>query len=73
VLNLEGNQITELPEAVGKLCRLRGINVAKNRLTAFPEALTKCPLLALVDLSGNMIEGFQAFFNPIILDFLVRT
>ena len=56
VINMEGNQLTELPQDIGRWTCLRGANLARNKLTRFPEGLFDCHNLALLDLSGNLIS-----------------
>uniref|UniRef100_A0A183BW11 Leucine Rich repeat-containing domain protein n=1 Tax=Globodera pallida TaxID=36090 RepID=A0A183BW11_GLOPA len=60
VINLEGNQLTELPSEIGQWHALRGINLANNRLERLPEPLLSCGQLSLLDLSGNSIEDIDA-------------
>ncbi|KAL3075182.1 hypothetical protein niasHS_013405 [Heterodera schachtii] len=60
VINLEGNQLAELPPEIGQWGRLRGINVAHNRLAQFPVPLFSCNALSLLDLSDNPIEDIDA-------------
>jgi hypothetical protein len=52
-LGLGGNELAELPEAVGALVKLTTLEVGRNRLTALPAALHRLPHLTTLDVSCN--------------------
>ena len=54
-LDLIGMGLTELPEALGQLTRLREVNLSHNRLTALPESLGQLTQLQSLDLRGNRL------------------
>ncbi|KAI1699035.1 leucine rich repeat domain-containing protein [Ditylenchus destructor] len=60
VLNVEGNQINEVPEEIGQWSGLKGINLAKNNLSEFPSQILSVKQLALLDLSYNTIQDIDA-------------
>ncbi|KAG1930431.1 leucine-rich repeat-containing protein 20 isoform X2 [Pimephales promelas] len=54
-LDLQGNVLTKLPEAVGDMQHLVNINISKNKLTVFPERLMDVRSLEHISLEGNDI------------------
>ncbi|KAJ8603613.1 hypothetical protein CTAYLR_004843 [Chrysophaeum taylorii] len=55
-LDLEGNQIYELPRTFTRLRRLERLNLAKNRLQALPADIGQCAALERLDLAMNRVE-----------------
>ena len=49
-LYLHGNRLTALPEALGRLTRLRELHLRGNRLATLPEAIGELPELRHLDL-----------------------
>lgn len=54
-LDLQGNVLTKLPDAVGEMEHLTSINLAKNKLSVFPVKLTEIQTLEKINLEGNDI------------------
>lgn len=54
-LDLQGNVLTELPQAVGGMQHLTSINLARNKFSAFPEKLAEISTLETINLEGNSI------------------
>ncbi|XP_063077219.1 leucine-rich repeat-containing protein 20 isoform X2 [Engraulis encrasicolus] len=54
-LDLQGNVLTKLPDAVGGMEHLTSINLARNKLQSFPERLVDIPTLESINLEGNEI------------------
>lgn len=54
-LDLHGNVLTKLPDAVGEMEHLTSINLANNSLSVFPSKLTEISTLERIDLEGNSI------------------
>ncbi|XP_041117032.1 leucine-rich repeat-containing protein 20-like isoform X3 [Polyodon spathula] len=54
-LNVEGNNLTKLPDVIGTMLHLTTINLARNKFTAFPEKLTDIKTLERINLKGNEI------------------
>uniref|UniRef100_A0A0K0DBU7 Leucine-rich repeat domain-containing protein n=1 Tax=Angiostrongylus cantonensis TaxID=6313 RepID=A0A0K0DBU7_ANGCA len=59
IFNMEGNEITEIPEKFEQWTSMKGINAANNRLTAFPNGIYNMKHLAILDLSGNLITDLD--------------
>ncbi|EQC28640.1 hypothetical protein SDRG_13718 [Saprolegnia diclina VS20] len=57
VLNVEGNQILELPPLLGNLVLLRVLNVASNRLTALPDEIGYCAQLLHLHVQHNYLKA----------------
>lgn len=56
-LDLQGNVLTKLPDAVAEMKHLTSINLANNKFPVFPDKLTEIPTLERIDLQGNSITG----------------
>ncbi|KAK9965958.1 hypothetical protein ABG768_005018 [Culter alburnus] len=54
-VDLQGNVLSTLPEAVGNMEHLVSINLSKNKLTVFPERLTDVSSLQHISVEGNQI------------------
>ncbi|XP_039643414.1 leucine-rich repeat-containing protein 20 [Perca fluviatilis] len=54
-LDLQGNVLTKLPDAVGEMEHLTSINLANNSFSIFPEKITEIATLERVNLEGNSI------------------
>ncbi|TDG97905.1 hypothetical protein EPR50_G00213040 [Perca flavescens] len=54
-LDLRGNVLTKLPDAVGEMEHLTSINLANNSFSIFPEKITEIATLERVNLEGNSI------------------
>ena len=54
-LDLSGQKLTEIPEAISKLTNLTRLYLSNNQITEIPEAITKLTNLTQLDLSGNKI------------------
>ncbi|XP_057214587.1 leucine-rich repeat-containing protein 20 isoform X2 [Triplophysa rosa] len=54
-LDVQGNVLTSLPDAVGDVEHLISINLSKNRLAVFPERLTRVKSLQNINVEGNQI------------------
>lgn len=56
-LDLQGNVLTKLPDAVGEMEHLTCINLANNSFSIFPDKLTEIATLERINLEGNSITG----------------
>uniref|UniRef100_A0AAY5ERF1 Leucine rich repeat containing 20 n=1 Tax=Electrophorus electricus TaxID=8005 RepID=A0AAY5ERF1_ELEEL len=56
-LNLQGNRLTKLPDAVGDMEHLISINLSRNCLSVFPQRLTGVRTLQHIRLENNQITG----------------
>ncbi|XP_029383931.1 leucine-rich repeat-containing protein 20 [Echeneis naucrates] len=54
-LDLQGNVLTKLPDAVGEMEHLTSINLANNSFTVFPDKVTEVATLERINLEGNSI------------------
>ncbi|WP_182407308.1 leucine-rich repeat domain-containing protein [Psychrobacter sp. GP33] len=52
-LDIRSNQLTELPESIGKLTRLRRLIVSKNQLDRLPDSIGQLINLECLDISDN--------------------
>ncbi len=53
VLNLSGNLLSELPDDLSRLSKLRVIFCSENRFTQLPEVLSSCVHLEMVGFKGT--------------------
>ncbi|XP_029312377.1 leucine-rich repeat-containing protein 20 [Cottoperca gobio] len=56
-LDLRGNVLTKLPEAVGGMEHLTCINLSYNSFSIFPDKITEIATLERINLEGNSITG----------------
>ena len=73
VLNLSGNALSELPEDLPRLHRLRVIFCSDNAFTRLPEVLGRCEALAMVGFKSNRITEVPAGALPPRLRWLILT
>lgn len=73
VLNLSGNRLSELPDDLGRLRRLRIIFCSDNDFTHLPECLGDCPALEMVGFKANRIDVVPAQALPARLRWLILT
>ena len=65
VLNLSGNSLSELPEDLSRLSKLRVLFCSENRFTQLPEVLSSCVHLEMVGFKANHIrEVAPAAISP---------
>ncbi|MBR7888272.1 protein kinase [Marinomonas sp. A79] len=57
-LILTDNQITDLPDDMGRLTRLQKLALAGNQLQALPDSMVDCKRLELIRLSANQFATF---------------
>jgi hypothetical protein len=56
VLDLSGNSLSELPDDLSRLSKLRVLFCSKNRFTQLPEVLSSCVHLEMVGFKANEIR-----------------
>jgi hypothetical protein len=65
VLDLSGNSLSELPDDLSRLSKLRVLFCSKNRFTRLPEVLSSCVHLEMVGFKANDIrEVAPAAISP---------
>ncbi|MDD5471347.1 MAG: leucine-rich repeat domain-containing protein, partial [Sideroxydans sp.] len=73
ILNLSGNALSELPDDLPRLHRLRVIFCSDNRFTHVPEVLGRCPELEMIGFKANRIGTLSAAALPTKLRWLILT
>lgn len=73
VLDLTGNQLSELPDELAECTKLRIIFCSENRFTELPEVLGRCPALSMVGFKANQIEVVSPKSLPARLRWLILT
>ena len=73
VLDLSGNQLTELPDELAEFSQLRILFCSENRFTRLPAVLGRCPRLSIVGFKSNRIHEVPAAALPSQLRWLVLT
>lgn len=62
-LSAVGNEISDLPEAVGEVSSLEHIELSDNKITAIPTGLVELKKLKLFNVAGNPIKDKKAMAN----------
>jgi hypothetical protein len=73
VLNLSGNLLSDLPDDLPRLSKLRIIFCSDNRFTHVPEVLGQCTHLEMVGFKANQITHLSAKALPPKLRWLILT
>lgn len=73
VLNLTGNQLSELPEELPRLRKLRVLFCSHNLFTHFPAVIGQCQSLSMVGFRENQIETIDEAAFPPLLRWLILT
>ena len=73
ILDLSGNQLTSLPEALIELQKLKIIFASNNLFTALPEVLGQLPHLEMVGFKSNKITEVSEKALPSALRWLILT
>lgn len=73
ILNLSGNALSDLPDDLPRLHKLRVIFCSDNHFTQVPEVLGRCPQLEMVGFKANRIETLPAAALPPRLRWLILT
>ncbi|CAB3406544.1 unnamed protein product [Caenorhabditis bovis] len=60
VLNMEANEIAEIPQECASWSSLKGVNASQNQFAAFPEPFFSLAQLKFICLSSNLIEEIDA-------------
>ncbi|MDD2700266.1 MAG: protein kinase [Sideroxydans sp.] len=73
ILNLSGNALSELPDDLPRLHKLRIIFCSDNLFTHVPEVLGRCPELEMIGFKANRIETLSPSALPPKLRWLILT
>lgn len=73
ILDLSGNQLTQLPDDFGRLRHLKIFFCSDNHFTVFPEELGQCPDLEMVGFKSNQIAAIPEGVLPARLRWLILT
>lgn len=73
VLDLSDNQLSELPDNIAQLKKLRILFFARNSFTVFPAILAKCPSLSMIGFKSNQITKVPEQAFPPKLNWLILT
>ena len=73
VLDLSHNQLSQLPEDLPRLHRLRVLFLSYNQFETVPEVLGRCPQLSMIGFKGNQIAHLPAEALPAQTRWLILT
>lgn len=73
VLNLSGNRLTDLPQDLPRLHKLKVLFCSDNHFSRVPEVLGACPSLSMVGFKANQLTELPAAALPAQLRWLILT
>ena len=73
ILDLSDNLMSELPERMSELTKLKIIFFANNKFEVFPKVLAKCPVLDMIGFKSNQITTVAENAFPPLLRWLILT
>jgi hypothetical protein len=73
ILNLSGNQLSSLPDDLGRLHKLRVLFCSDNQFTEIPASLGQCRQLSMVGFKANKIQSLPAAALTPALRWLILT
>lgn len=73
VLNLSGNALSDLPDWLASLPKLKILFCSDNRFTRVPEVVGACPALSMVGFKSNQLQELPGAALPQQLRWLVLT
>ncbi len=73
ILDLSGNQLSQLPADLPRFTRLKRLFLTNNRFVSIPAVLAQCPALVMVSFKGNQLREFGCAVLPETLQWLILT
>ena len=73
ILDLSDNNMSELPEGIAQLKKLRIVFFANNNFKEFPSILKSCPNLSMIGFKSNQIQNIPEDSFPPLLRWLILT
>jgi len=73
VLNLSGNRLTDLPQDLPRLHKLKVLFCSDNHFSRVPEVVGACPSLSMVGFKANQLTELPAAALPAQLRWLILT
>jgi hypothetical protein len=73
ILDLSGNDLSELPSSISQLKNLRILFFARNKFTEFPKVLSECLNLNMIGFKSNQIHTVPENAFPKKLNWLILT
>jgi hypothetical protein len=73
ILDLSGNQLSELPKDFSKLNKLKIAFFSDNHFSKFPEVLAECSNLTMIGFKSNQIHIIPEHAFPVNLQWLILT
>ncbi len=73
ILDLTGNNLSDLPNDIINLTKLKILFLSDNNFTAFPEVLGKCSQLEMIGFKNNQIQFISEYALPIKTRWLILT
>jgi len=73
ILDLSGNDLSELPGRITELTKLKIIFFAQNKFTEFPKILKNFPVLNMIGFKSNQIDTVPEHAFPPQLNWLILT
>ena len=73
ILDLSDNLLTEIPDSISQLKKLRILFFARNNFTVFPSILAKCDSLSMIGFKSNQLNTVPENSFPPLLNWLILT
>ena len=73
LLDLSGNELSELPSDFGRFKKLKIAFFSDNQFTVFPKVLADCPSLTMIGFKSNQIAIFPEDSLPLNTQWLILT
>ncbi len=73
ILDLSDNELSELPDNISELKKLRILFFARNKFNKFPKVLSQCSALSMIGFKSNQIQTVPENAFPAKLNWLILT